>query len=91
LERLNQRSLEKIEKKIAAPPHFPFGKKGDLEKKRKSVALDTEPDHEDEMIKDLTDPKQSYNIPRQEKAFFQILKRDSKEVPTQSGAEERIG
>ena len=43
------------------------------------------------MIKELTDPSNNYNIPRQEKVFFQILKRDSKEVPVLSQQEERIG
>lgn len=43
------------------------------------------------MIKELTDPSNNYNIPRQEKVFFQILKRDSKEIPVLSQQEERIG
>jgi hypothetical protein len=54
LERLNQRTLDKEEGKKAVPVHFPFGKKSSPLKK---VALETEPDQEEMMMMNLTDPK----------------------------------
>ena len=84
LERLNQKSLQKEEAKKPPPTYFPFGKKSPEKKQNVALEATDEPDHEELMIKELTDPSKNYNIPRQEKVFFQILKRDSKEVPVLS-------
>ena len=57
----------------------------------KKSALAMAPEEEDKMLEDLTDPKQIFNIPRSEKVFFQYMKKNMKESPVLSTAEERIG
>jgi ribonucleotide monophosphatase NagD (HAD superfamily) len=50
-----------------------------------------DPEDEDQMLQELTDPSKIYNIPRSEKVFFQYMKKNMKESPVLSTAEERIG
>jgi hypothetical protein len=72
LERLNRNEMERNESKKPYHPHFPFGKKTSQVTSPAVEVADEEaiPDPEDIMLKELTDPRQIYNIPRQEKVFF---------------------
>ena len=85
---MNQAKFEKEESRKPQPVHFPFSQKEITPRK-----YDTDPgDEEDDLLIKLSDPKEKFNLPKQEKIFFQILKRDHKgDIEVVNTAEERIG